>query len=121
LPKSYEEALAVKRSLEDDYRQRHEDFKLLRDFYHGRFWERTDAESRNVSSVFRDLTSKSSDVGPDIKVVQPLVWEIVTKYQTFLSPTPQCRIYVDPPESERRGRRQQPRSGTSTAAGQSRS
>src|SRR3954465_7427744 len=102
LSKSYEDVVKIKKSLEDDYYSRHEDLKLLRDFYHGRFWSRNEADNRGITSVFRDLTSRSADVGPDIKAVQPIVWEIVTKYQTFLSSVPQCRMYVAPPPSHKR-------------------
>jgi len=100
---SYDESLAIKKSYEDTYRTRHEAFRALRRYWHGDYWNLADQEqSRPITSVFRDLTSHMSDVGPDIKLVHNIIQTVCNKYQTFLSPLPQIRVWVDPPETDTR-------------------
>ena len=99
---SYETVMELKNSLEGEYRSRHEAFAKLRDFWHGRYWQRADSEVSGIESVFRDLTARQSDVGPDIKLVHNILQEVCVKYQTFLSPLPMIRCYVDPPGSQQR-------------------
>ncbi len=59
-------------------------------------------QSRPITSVFRDLTSHLSDVGPEIKLVHNVIQMVCNKYQTYLSPLPQIRVWVDPPETDLR-------------------
>lgn len=94
--------MEIKKSLEDDYRDRHTAFKKLRHYWHGRYWDEVDSEAHGIASIFRDLTARQSDVGPDIKLVRNLLFEVSAKYQTFLSPLPMIRVYVDPPSSNTR-------------------
>ncbi|MHB8742571.1 MAG: hypothetical protein ACYC9L_05535 [Sulfuricaulis sp.] len=98
---SFDEARAMKASYEDLYRPRHEAFRALRKFWHGDYWKLADYEqSRPITSVFRDLTAHLSDIGPEIKLVHNVIQMVCNKYQTFLSPLPQIRVWVDPPESD---------------------
>jgi hypothetical protein len=88
---------------EEQYRTRHEAFKALRKYWHGDFWSMADTEQgHSITSVFRDLTAHLSDIGPDIKLVHNVVQQVCVKYQTFLSPLPQIRVWVDPPETDTR-------------------
>jgi hypothetical protein len=99
---SQEQVIDLKKQLEPEYQERHEAFRRLRDYYQGRWWDNVDTSARGVQSLFRDLTSSKSDVGPDVRVVHNILQEIVTKYQTYLSPLPMIRVPVDPPESNNR-------------------
>lgn len=100
---SFDEVRALKATYEDIYRPRHEAFRALRKYYHGDYWKLADYEqSRPITSIFRDLTAHLSDIGPEIKLVFNIIQMVVNKYQTFLSPLPQIRMWVDPPESDTR-------------------
>lgn len=102
MAKSYEEIIKLKEPLEDDYRDRHEAQVKLRKFWHGKYWEGMDDSGDGVSSVFRDLTARNTDVGPDIKLVYNVLKDVCVKFQTFLSPLPMIRMYVEPPASPTR-------------------
>ena len=102
MPVSFDEARALKAQYEDVYRSRHEAFRSLRKYWHGDFWKLADAESRPISSIFRDLTGSMSDFGPEIKLVHNVIQMVCVKYQTFLSPLPMIRAWVDPPETDTR-------------------
>jgi hypothetical protein len=97
--KSYNEIVKIRDPLEDDYRDRHEAHRKLRNFWHGRYWEDVERDSGGVSSIFRDLTARQSEVGPDIKLVYNVLKDVCVKFQSFLSPLPMIRMYVDPPLS----------------------
>lgn len=99
---SYEEARDLKRELEDDYADRHDQFRRLRNYWHGRYWEDLDAQTKTISTLFKDITASATDVGPDFKLVNNIVQQVCVKYQSFLSPLPQIHVYVDPPESEKK-------------------
>jgi hypothetical protein len=99
---SYGELQALKQELWDDYHKRHTALRNLRRYWHGDFWKLADSESHPIATIFRDWTSRTSDVGPDIKLVKNVVQEICVKYQTYLSQLPQIRVFVDPPESDNR-------------------
>jgi hypothetical protein len=99
---SYEEALALKNSLATDYEEQHSDFKRLRKLWHGGFWEELDNQPKSVSTLFRDLVRRSSDVGPDIKLTYNLLKDVCVKFQTYLAPTPMIQCYVDPPNTTKR-------------------
>lgn len=101
---SYDTAKDLRDELEPDYQQRHEDHKALRRYWHGGYWDHVDSEASGIAAAFRDLTTKRSDVGPDLKLVRNVLFEVCVKYQTFLSPLPMIRVYVDPPETENRKR-----------------
>lgn len=96
---TYEEAIALRDGLKDKYEDYHTSRKKLRQFWHGRYWEDIERETNNVSSIFRDITARTSDIGPDIKLVYNLLKDVAVKYQTFLSPLPMIRMYTDPPAS----------------------
>ena len=98
MPISYEEAKALKKELEPEYAGRHFDHGKLREFWHGRF-EGTD---RGVASLFQDLAKKRDDIGPDIKLVRNLIFEVCVKYQTYLSSLPMIRTFVDEPYTPRK-------------------
>ena len=98
----YDEVVALRDELKTDYEQRHEVFRQLRNFWFGKYWSDLDTKTGGISSLFKDLRSTPSDVGPELKIVHNVLKEIVDKYQTYLSPLPQIRVYVDPPDSEKR-------------------
>lgn len=99
---SYDEVEALRDDLKSEYEQRHEVFRNLRNFWYGKYWSDLDTKTGGISSLFKDLRSTPSDVGPELKIVHNVLKEIVDKYQTYLSPLPQIRVYVDPPDSEKR-------------------
>ena len=68
MAKSLEEILQIKQQLEPLYLARHAALKALRDYWWGRYWETAESayDSRSLSSIFRDIKSSQSDVGPDI-------------------------------------------------------
>lgn len=101
MPISYEEVVAIRDGLQDKYQDRHEAFGKLRDYYHGRYWDRIDGEE-GIASVFRDMISARSDVGPDVKIVHNVLQQVCVKYQTYLAPLPMIRMYTDPPYSQKR-------------------
>lgn len=101
-PISFDEVRALKETYEDLYRARHEAFRALRKYWHGDYWKLADYEqSRPITSIFRDLTAHLSDIGPEIKLVYNIVQMVCNKFQTFLSPLPQIRVWTDPPETDR--------------------
>lgn len=101
-PITYEEAVAMRNEYEDEFRKRHDAFRQLRRYWQGDYWRLADKESHSIVSVFRDWTARSSDVGPDVKLVFNVVQAVCNKYQTFLTPLPQVRVPVEPPESDQR-------------------
>jgi hypothetical protein len=102
LPVTYDEARHLVAQHTDVYRDRHEAFRMLRKYWHGDYWNMADSESRGVVSIFRDLVANQSDVGPDLKLVHNVIQQVCVKYQTFLSPLPMIRVWVDPPETDTR-------------------
>lgn len=102
MPVSFSEARHLVNLYEDVYLERHEAFRALRKYWHGDFWKMADSEARGIVSIFRDLVSDSSDIGPDIKLVHNVIQMVCIKYQTFLSPLPMIRVWVDPPETDTR-------------------
>ncbi len=99
---SYEDVLEYKNQLEDAYRDRHEEHRKLRDYWHGRYWEMTDTATNPLTSIFKDLTAKSASVGPDVRLVNNILQQVCVKFQTFLSPLPMIRCYIDPPGTQTR-------------------
>jgi len=99
---TYAELQALKKELWDDYHKRHTALRNLRRYWHGDFWKLADTESHPIATIFRDWTARTSDVGPDIKMVKNIVQAVCVKYQTYLSQLPQIRVYTDPPESDNR-------------------
>lgn len=97
----FEELKHIKKGLEEEYQERHDALRKLRAYYHGRYWELADQKTDTLTTIFRDLVGDRNDLGPDIKVVNNLLFTIVTKYQSFLSSTPMIRVYVDPPGNQR--------------------
>jgi len=98
---TYADAFALKRELEPLYQARHEEHRKLRQFYHGRYWQETETQTRGVASIFKD-TSSRSDIGPDLKLVRNLLFDVCVKYQTYLSTLPMIRTFVDEPYSQRK-------------------
>ena len=92
----YETVKSLQEKLRSDelYSGRLEDFARLRKLWHGGFWEQSDSDSGNVSSVFRDMVQESN-VSPDLKLVNNLLQQVCVKYQTFLSPIPMIRVFSD--------------------------
>jgi len=101
-PVTYGQALALRNEYEDEFRKRHDAFRQLRRYWQGDYWRLADKESHSIVSVFRDWTARASDVGPDVKLVFNVVQAVCNKYQTFLTPLPQVRVPVDPPETDLR-------------------
>jgi hypothetical protein len=101
VPIQYEAAKRLRDELEAEHMERHETFRKLRDFWHGRHWQEIESQAHGLASLFKDLRGQS-DVGPDLKIVHNVCKEVVDKYQTYLSPTPQIQVYVDPPSSDKR-------------------
>lgn len=102
MAKGYDEVVRIKAPLEDEYQERHEAHRRLRNFWHGRYWEDFEKDSSSISSIFRDLTNRSSDIGPDIKLVYNTLKDVCVKFQTYLAPLPMIRCYVDPPSTPTR-------------------
>jgi hypothetical protein len=101
VPKSYEDIVQLRDELKDEYLDRHEAFRKLRNFWHGRYWDETDTKG-GITSVFRDLSANKSDIGPDLKLVHNLLQEVCVKFQTYLAPLPMIQVPVDSPESQHR-------------------
>ena len=104
MPKSFDEVHATYEELDKDYAERHSDHRRLRQFYHGKYWQEADEQATGLMSLFRDLR-RSSEVGPDLKLVHNLLQEVVTKFQTYLSPLPMINVPIDPPMGERNKQR----------------
>jgi len=98
---SYDDARALIKELEPDYMARHDDMRRLRDFWHGRYWDEVDSTVRGVASIFRDIARPTADVGPDIKLVRNLVFDVCVKYQSYLNSLPMIRTFVERPDSRR--------------------
>lgn len=104
MPMTYDEVISIRDALKPKYEDYHSSRKKLRQFWHGRYWEDVDGayNSGNVSTIFKDITARTSDIGPDIKLVYNLLKDVAVKYQTYLSPLPMIRMYTDPPASATR-------------------
>jgi hypothetical protein len=98
---TYEYAKQLLSELDTSYQDRHFQHTRLRQFWQGRFWERVDTLAHGLASIFRDVTSTPSDIGPDWKLVLPLVNEVCVKYQSYLSGLPMIRTFTERPESRR--------------------
>lgn len=102
MPISYEQACELRDDLEPEYQKRHQEHASLRDFWHGRYWDRVDSQTRGVSSIFRDISSAKGDIGPDLKLTRNLIFDVCVKYQTYLSSLPMIRTFIDEPYSQRK-------------------
>lgn len=102
MAKTYDEVVAMCGSLNTLYEERHLAHRRLRQFWHGRYWDQAKVESDGIASIFRDLTSRQSDIGPDIKLTYNILKDVCVKFQTYLAPVPQIRCYVDPPSTPTR-------------------
>ena len=101
MPITLDEVLELRRSVEADYRPRHDAFRRLRDCWHGDYWNDLDrAQQSGLASLYRDLTGRRHDVGPDVRIVHNVLQEICVKYQTYLSGLPQIQVFIDPPMSD---------------------
>lgn len=85
--------------LQPDYQRRHHQAAKLRDYWHGRYWDNIETQTQGIASLFRDVTSVKSDIGPDIKLVRNLAFDVCVKYQSFLSGLPMIRTFVERPDS----------------------
>lgn len=102
---SYDDAKQLERVLHTRDERRHFELKALRRYWEGNYWGAGENDRSMVSSVvelFRDLKGNRSEIGPDLKLVHNLLQEVCVKYQTFLSPVPMARTFVDPPYSDLR-------------------
>ena len=102
MAKSYEEVVQLRDRLKNDYQDRHEAHRKLRKFWHGRYWENSEVNTHGINSIFQDVQSRTSDIGPDIKLTYNLLKDVCVKFQTYLAPVPMIRCYVDPPSSTTR-------------------
>jgi hypothetical protein len=98
----YNEVIELKKQLETEYEDRHEAFRKLRNFWQGKYWEEEDQGAKSITSIFRDMRSNTTSTLPDMKLVNNLLQQVCVKFQTFISPLPQIRVYVDPPGSQPR-------------------
>lgn len=92
---TYEQALALKERYKPVYAQRHHNFRRLRDFWHGRYWDDVDSEANGLANLFRDLRTSKKDIGPDFRLVHNIIQEVCVKYQSYLSPLPMIRVPTD--------------------------
>jgi len=112
LPVTYDDARALRESLEADYSERHATHRQLRDFWHGRYWNNGGSEdargmrNSSISSIFRDLRARSSDFGPDVLLIHNVLQQVCVKYQTYLSPLPMIRVYTDTGDNQDLKRKQ---------------
>lgn len=101
---SYDDARDLYRLLETKQARRHSELRALRRYWQGDYW--VDMEGRegvsSVAQLFRDLKGNQSDLGPDLKLVHNILQEVCVKYQTFLSPVPMVKTFIDPPYSDKR-------------------
>lgn len=102
MAKTYEEVVQIRNDLRNDYEDRHSAHMRLRKFWHGRYWENQEVHNNGINSIFSDVTARTSDIGPDIKLTYNLLKDVCVKFQTYLSPVPMIRCYVDPPSSSTR-------------------
>lgn len=102
MAKTYEQVLAMRDAVKEEYAERHDAHTRLRKYFHGKYWEMTEADTGSIASIFRDLTSRQSDIGPDIKLVYNILKDVTVKFQTYLAPLPMIRCYVDPPVTDNR-------------------
>ena len=91
---TYEAVKRLHEELEDSFRNRHEEHRKLRDFYHGRYWKNMDSQAHGIATIFRDYTSEKSDIGPDLKIVRNLIFDVCVKYQSYLSQLPMIKTFV---------------------------
>lgn len=90
---AYEEAVRLRDLLGEQYGDRLESLKRLREYWHGNFWDQPDSKG-GFLSIFNDT---SSATGPDVKLVRNFVQQICVKFQTYLSPLPTVTVPIDPP------------------------
>lgn len=101
---TYDDAKALLETLKIRDERRHFELKALRRYWEGDYWGSGNNNDRttvtSVVQLFRDLKGAQTEVGPDLKLVHNLLQEVCVKYQTFLSPVPMARTFVDPPSSD---------------------
>lgn len=102
MARTYEDVKGLLELLKPEYEERHLAHRRLRQFWHGKYWEQAEIDQKGISSIFRDLTSRQSDIGPDIKLTYNVLKDVCVKFQTYLAPLPQIRCYVDPPSTATR-------------------
>lgn len=104
MPKNLEEVRQLVATYKPIYAERHDAFKKLRRYWQGEYWQlaKESSNSQSISSIFRDLGRHSGAPPLNVQVVHNVIQQVCVKYQTFLSPLPQIRMYVDPPESSTR-------------------
>jgi hypothetical protein len=94
---SYEDALELIEELKPRHQERHEAHARLRQVWHGRYWDDADQAKGGIAGIFMDIKAKRDNIGPDIKLVRNLVFDVCVKYQTYLSSLPMIRTFVDLP------------------------
>jgi hypothetical protein len=101
---TYEQAKLLHGQLERRYERRHQDCRALRRYWQGDYWADTNGREAvaSVAQLFRDLKGSSPDLGPDIRLVHNILQEVCVKYQTFLSPVPMVRTFIESPYSDHR-------------------
>lgn len=91
----YAEAKALIDELEPEYAKRHNDCQLLRRFWHGDYEHGTKAGL--YDELFTSLVKDGAERGTvtDYNLVRNLVFDVCLKYQSFLSPLPMIRTFVE--------------------------
>src|SRR6266542_1942698 len=90
----YTDLKNIKKDLEKEYQERHDDHAKLRKFYKDEYWDMDSKEG--ISSLFQDLRH-SKNFMDDIKLVHNVLHSVCVKYQTYLSPTPMIHFFADAP------------------------
>lgn len=102
-----EQVVAYKEAYEQDYSARHSAHQKLRRYWAGEYelLQKDRAGGGSITSIFRDL-GRHSGPSPTLnfEVHNNVIQRVCVKYQTFLSPLPMIRMYVDPPETSNRKR-----------------
>jgi hypothetical protein len=96
---SYTDAKSLADELRPQYDRRHFQLSRLRSYWHGRYWDQIETQTQGIASLFRDVTSVKTDIGPDFKLVRNLAFDVCVKYQSFLSGLPMIRTFIDNPDS----------------------
>lgn len=101
---SYDEVKELHSVLEVQQETRHSEVRALRRYWHGHYWgdERNSASA--VSQLFMDLKGRQTDFGPDVKLVDNILQEVCVKLQSYLSPVPMIRTFIDGEHSELKAR-----------------
>lgn len=105
---TYDDVKELHQQLDKRDHVRHRDLRALRRYWQGNYWNQGEGEEgsraavSSVQQLFLDLKGSMNDLGPDLKLVHNILQEVCVKYQTFLSPVPMPKTFIDPPYSDTR-------------------